>query len=186
MVRAHVLAGVYEWFPLLAILTGVVVVVAAPVVAVLAVVAERVADVRVDRVAAVLVAVPTTVAVGALLVLGGVLAAAVVAAVVLVLAVAPLGVGWLVAARADATPVRAGRRWVVLAWPVVLGLAGVLFVAPGGFARYNVLFLDSPVRELAVAGLLAVAVLGPGVAVAVLDRRRRSRPAGTPPEPPRR
>lgn len=178
--------SVYEWFPFLAILTGAVVVFAAPVVAVLAVAVERFADARVDRVTGVLVAVPTTVAVGALLVLAGVLTAGVVAAVVLVLAAAPLGVGWLVAARADALPGRAGRRWVVLAWPGCLALAGVLFVAPGGFARYNVLFLDSPVRELALVALLAVAVLGPGIVVAVLDRRHRSRPITSTPERPRR
>ncbi|WP_227133599.1 hypothetical protein [Halorubellus salinus] len=176
----------YEWFPLLAILTGVVVVLAAPVVAVIAVAVERLADARVDRVAGILVAVPTTVAVGALLVLGGFLAASVVAAVVVVLAAAPLAVGWLVAAHADGLPGRTGRRWVVLAWPGCLALAGILFAAPGGFARYNVLFLDSPVRESALLALLAVAVLGPGIVVAVLDRRHRSRPVASPPERPRR
>jgi hypothetical protein len=164
-----------DWFSFLALLSAIVVVVGAPVVAAVAVVAERFADVRVERAVAVAVAVPVVVALAGVLVVAGVVAAGVVAAVVVALVVAPLGVGWAVAARATALPARVGRRWVVLSWPVALSLAAVGFVAPGGFARYNVLFLEPPLREVAVAVLIALAVFGPSVVVSVLDHRRRSR-----------
>ena len=81
----------------------------------------------------------------------------------------PLLVGRTLLLRfADVSPERA-LSGALLGLPVGLLASFVVFVAPGGFARRNILFLDGPVAALAWAVFLGVLVFGPalvGMAVA--------------------
>ncbi|MFB6139375.1 MAG: hypothetical protein ABEJ26_02955 [Halosimplex sp.] len=55
-------------------------------------------------------------------------------------------------------------EYATLGWPVAMVVTAVLFVAPGGLSRYNVLFLDGAAAAVAWLSIAVVVTLGPTVA----------------------
>ncbi|WP_415379047.1 hypothetical protein [Halosimplex sp. TS25] len=55
-------------------------------------------------------------------------------------------------------------EYATLGWPVAMVLSAVLFVAPGGLGRDNVLFLSGGAAAVAWLALALVVTLGPAVA----------------------
>ncbi|PSQ19391.1 hypothetical protein BRD00_01835 [Halobacteriales archaeon QS_8_69_26] len=89
---------------------------------------------------------------------------------VVVLAVLPLAIGRAVVERtADLDPDRA-LRWATAGWPPAMILSLIVFVAPGGPARYNVTFLSGVEAVVAGGILVAVVLLGPGLVGTALAR----------------
>ena len=91
--------------------------------------------------------------------------------------VLPLGLGTFLVRRILGGDRDRAMRLVVAGWPVALVLSVVVFIAPGGFRRYNITFLDPPLAYVAVAVWYGIVLLGPTV-VGLLVHRVRGPPGG--------
>lgn len=90
--------------------------------------------------------------------------ALVAAAAALVLAAFPLLIGRQLLDRWTLLGADETLEYATLGWPVAMVLSAVLFVAPGGFERSNVLFLSGATAAVAWLTLALVVTLGPAVA----------------------
>ncbi len=82
----------------------------------------------------------------------------------LVLAVFPVVIGRQLLGRWTLLDADEALEYATLGWPVAMVASAVLFVAPGGFGRYNVLFLEGLAATVAWLTLALVVTLGPAVA----------------------
>ncbi|QLH76138.1 hypothetical protein HZS55_01935 [Halosimplex rubrum] len=89
---------------------------------------------------------------------------AVAVAAALVLAVFPVLFGRQLLGRWTLLDADEALEYATLGWPVAMVLSAALFVAPGGFARYNVLFLEGLAATVAWLTLVLVVTLGPALA----------------------
>ena len=112
----------------------------------------------VGLVAAVAVALAVFVDPGAGLTVAGVAVGA-----ALVLAVFPVVIGRQLLGRWTLLDADEALEYATLGWPVTMVLSVVLFVAPGGLARYNVLFLEGLAAVVAWMTLALVVTLGPAL-----------------------
>ncbi|QPV61367.1 hypothetical protein I7X12_11360 [Halosimplex litoreum] len=90
--------------------------------------------------------------------------AVVAAGAALVLAVVPVLFGRQLLGRWTLLDADEALAYATLGWPVAMVTSAVLFVAPGGFTRYNVLFLDGLAATVAWTTLVLVVTLGPALA----------------------
>lgn len=82
----------------------------------------------------------------------------------LVLAVFPVLIGRQLLGRWTLLDADEALEYATLGWPVTMVISAVLFVAPGGLARYNVLFLEGLAAAVAWTTLALVVTLGPALA----------------------
>ncbi|QLH80440.1 hypothetical protein [Halosimplex pelagicum] len=82
----------------------------------------------------------------------------------LVLAVFPVVFGRQLLDRWTVLDADETLQYATLGWPVAMVTSAALFVAPGGLARYNVLFLEGLAATVAWLTLVLVVTLGPAVA----------------------
>jgi hypothetical protein len=82
----------------------------------------------------------------------------------LVLAVVPVLFGRQLLGRWTLLDADESLAYATLGWPVAMAVGAALFVAPGGLARYNVLFLEGLAATVAWTTLVLVVTLGPAVA----------------------
>ena len=92
----------------------------------------------------------------------------------LALAVLPLLVGRGIVRWRTGIDREDALRVAVTAWPLALAGSFALFVAPGGFARYNITFLSGAAAVLAWLAWGVVVLVGPGLlgTLGVALRRR--------------
>jgi len=80
-----------------------------------------------------------------------------------VLAAFPLYIGRQLLERWTTLPPGRAFEYAVLGWPVALFASLVVFLAPGGLARYNITFLTGGAAALTWVVLGLVVTVGPGV-----------------------
>jgi hypothetical protein len=92
----------------------------------------------------------------------------------LALALVPLLVGRGIVRQRTGVDREVALRVAVTAWPLALAGSFALFVAPGGFARYNITFLSGPAAVLAWLAWGGLVLFGPGLlgTLGVLFRRQ--------------
>jgi|GEM_PF-1318981 len=81
----------------------------------------------------------------------------------LVLAVFPVLIGRQLLGRWTLLDADEALAYATLGWPVTMVASAVLFVAPGGLARYNVLFLEGLAAVVAWMSLALIVTLGPAL-----------------------
>lgn len=92
--------------------------------------------------------------------------------------VLPLALAAVLAERVAGVP--DGAPYAAVGWPVSLYAAAVVFLAPGGFARYNLTFATGLTALVGWSVFLLLVLFGPSVVAVVVARYSTSRANSAP------